>query len=224
MFDSVKSWFRPRDSRQYGGETAFGWAMALRNGFASRDKDAAIAVLRELPFIRGDVDLPILISVHHDADIRILACVMAAVDARVDCHDALIAGLNDPIEDVRRAAAIALFAMDTIAGLAAVVAGSRHGHGIRTQAANRLADHGPAATAAIPALFALINDDGINWRAHFAARVALAAIGDSAIPFLRQALENERTRYEAAAALKMNGAPVELKALVDEILGPDFEA
>jgi HEAT repeat protein len=226
MFDAVKSWLRPRDSRLYGGETAFGWTMALRDGFAHTDRDSSIAKLRELPFLRSNADLPVLISIHRDSDARILACVLAAIDARTDCHDALLAALNDPVEAVRRAAAIALFAMDTITGLAAVVAGNRHGRGIRTRAANRLAEHGPSAAAAIPALFTLISHDDINWRSHFAARAALVAIGEPALPYLRQALENGvgRTRHEAAAALKANGAPVELRGLVDEILGAEFEA
>ena len=226
MFDSVKTWFRPRrcEARKFGNKTACGWAAALRYDFAYFKEDPAALLHREFSTLALDADYPILIAAHDDPDIRILACVLAAVDSRNDCHNALIAALSDPLETVRRSAAIALVKMNTVAGLAAVVAGHRHGHGIRTQAAFALSEHGPAALPAIPALFALINYDDINWRSHSAAGVALTAIGQDAVPYLVTAIRNGsvRARYESAVALKQIGVPNELESLVAQILGPDF--
>nr|WP_320016339.1 hypothetical protein [uncultured Desulfobacter sp.] len=223
MFDNVKTWFRPKEDRKYGGETAYGWAAALRYDFAYYDEVPDVELRRHLTALTSGVDLPVLICTHDDADVRILSIVLAAVESQSDCHMALIAALHDPLESVRRAAAIALVKMDTISGLAAVVAGHRHGHGIRTQAAYRLAEHGAAAADAIPALYALINYPDINWRSHMAANVALSAIGEKATPFLIHALQHgsDASKSESATALNQLGVPDELRSLVNDILGSE---
>lgn len=114
MFESVKTWFRPsqREDRKFAEKTAYGWASDLRYDFACFKDDPAAQLHREFSTLKLDADYPILIATHDDADVRILACVLAAVDSRDDCHDALIAALNDPLETVRRTAAIALVKMN----------------------------------------------------------------------------------------------------------------
>lgn len=223
MFNAIKSWLRPPDNRKYGEYTAYHWAAALRDDFPYFNEDPAPTLRAGLDAHNVDADLPILICTHDNVDVRILSCVLATVESRTDCHAALLAALNDPSDRVRRAAAIALVKMDTIAGLSAVVAGKLHGKGIRTQAAYRLAEHGPAAKSAIPALFALINDSDINFRSHWAAGAALKAIGQEAMPYLSHALRygSGQVRFESAVSLREIGVPVDLQPLVDQILGPE---
>jgi HEAT repeat protein len=136
-----------------------------------------------------------------------------------------LAALQDESETIRRTAALALVELDTVDGLAAVVAGSRHGHAVRTEAAHRLRRHGPKASEAIPGLVALLRYREINWRSHMAAAGALAAIGEAALPWLLHMFHHgePHLRYEAASALKeMNRTP-EILAAIDEVLAMPYE-
>ena len=101
-----------------------------------------------------------------------------------------------------------------------MVAGSKHGHGIRTVAAHRLRELKSDATDAIPALMVLLQCTDINWRSHAAAADALAAIGDAAIPSLVCVLhqDNPYLRLYAAQALDAIGKTPELQPLIDEEL------
>ncbi|PHS14835.1 MAG: hypothetical protein COA78_05485 [Blastopirellula sp.] len=222
MFDMIKKWLRLGEASKHYTEGVYCWAEALRYDFPAHD-DPGKEIRQQLSELVPEVDLSVLISTNENEDIRILAIVLAAVDSRADCHNALIAVLNDQLESVRRSAAIALLKMDTISGLAAVVAGHRHGHGIRTQAAYRLAEHGPAAVDAIPSLFALINYSDINWRSHTAASIALSAIGANASPYLTHALihGSAQSKHESAFAMRENGVPKEFESTVNTILEPD---
>jgi HEAT repeat protein len=138
----------------------------------------------------------------------------------------LIAALEDYSETVRRISALALLDVATIRGLSAVVAGSRHGHAVRTEAAHRLGKRGAEAAAAIPGLLALLHYGDINWRSHMAAAYALAAIGAPALPYLFHALtcgDGYPSLY-AAIALDSIGPPPEYQQLVQEMLAPLSES
>jgi len=167
------------------------WAEIELGKFAEFNGDPVAAINAELAAAGPrSVCLPILICADGNVQVRLLSMIKARLEKRLDCEDALIAALLDGSEAVRRTAASALLDLDTIRGLAAIVAGDRHGHGIRTRAAYRLQQYGPNAAPAIPSLFRLIDYSNINWRSHMAAAIALAAIGDSALPYLIHAVRS----------------------------------
>lgn len=118
-------------------------------------------------------------------------------------EERLLVLLMEEEELVRRFAAIGLTKIGTVRALSAVVGKHGHGHAIRTTAAHQLAELGPTAEAAIPALLALIAYKKINWRSHYAAATALAKIGSAAVPHLLKEIEQEdkHRRYCAAVAL-----------------------
>jgi HEAT repeat protein len=155
--------------------------------------------------------------------VRCLAAIKLGLDKSAEGEPALLTALHDDSETVRRSAALALVALGTVRGLAAVVAGSRHGHAVRTQAAHRLREQGEAAAEAVPGLLCLLRDPHINWRSHAAAAGALAVIGEAAIVPLVQLLEHgePRLRYYAAMALKEANRTPGLVAAIDEELAAD---
>lgn len=106
-------------------------------------------------------------------------------------------------ELVRRYSALFLYHIGTVESLSLVVKGYKHGHGIRTRAAQKLERMGPDAHKAIPALIELIKYKNINWRSHFAAADALASIGPSAIEILLECIESDDSdlQYYSAVAL-----------------------
>ena len=194
-----------RKSGNPGGRSAADWYRSLRNGFQSFAGDPAPEAWAALAEAKLEsVPLSILICSDAREIVRVLAIVAAAIDKREDCVDSMISALNAESETVRRSAACGLVMTRAVRGLAAVVSGSRHGHGIRTEAANLLQDIGPSAEEAIPSLMALLNDSDINWRSHMAASLALAAIGTPAIPYLVHSREfgPDHARIQAANALK----------------------
>ena len=67
-----------------------------------------------------------------------MAAIKMGLEKLAGCESTLVAALYDQSEIVRRTVALSLVALDTVRGLAAVVAGSRHGHAVRTVAAWRL--------------------------------------------------------------------------------------
>jgi len=140
--------------------------------------------------------------------VRCVAAIQLGVDQPANADVALIAVLQDESETVRRAAAESLVQIGSVKGLAAVVAGSRHGHAIRTKAALRLAAMNKGhAVDAIPALMILLQYPDINWRTHYAAIDALCVIGDRAIPALRTAYRHGSTQlrnYAAQALTTLN--------------------
>jgi hypothetical protein len=91
---------------------------------------------------------------------------------------------------------------------------------VRMAATRRLQEHGSEASEAIPALLAVLRDQGIGWRTHLAATEALAAIGETAIPWLRHIFERgePHLRNYAAVALKeINKTPELLTAIHEEL-------
>jgi HEAT repeat protein len=223
-------WLKRRSAREASqARTAADWYSYYRSPqyFQGDLPSAVTAALRDVIGSESEPpgrDVPSLLSVLLTTDsreaVRCLAAVKMGVDKHTACEGALLAALHGESETVRRTVALALVALDTVRGLAAVVAGSRHGHGVRTEAAHRLRAHGPGAAEAIPGLLKLLSYRDINWRSHAAAAGALTAIGESAIPWLRQVFESGEAhiRYYAAMALKdMNKTP-ELLASIDAVL------
>ena len=128
------------------------------------------------------------------------AAIQLSTDSSREAEAALIAALQDESDLVRRTAAESLLVLGSVRGLAAVVAGSRHGHGVRTKAALKLAKmNSGEAVEAVPALMVLLQYPRINWRTHFIATDALAAIGDAAIPSL---VERVASRIAACATVR----------------------
>lgn len=200
-----------RSPQYFQGDLATAVIAALREVLATRE---------ELPNFAVEPWLTTLLTTDPRETVRCVAAVKLGLDKLANGEPALLAALHDESEIVRRSAALALVALDTVPGLAAVVAGSRHGHAVRTQAAHRLREHAEVATEAIPGLLCLLSDPNINWRSHAAAAGALAAIGETAIPVLVQVLEHgePRLRYFAAMALKeLNSTPGLLAAIDGEL-------
>lgn len=200
-----------RSPQYFQGDLASAVTVALREALANQE---------ELPDFAVERWLTTLLTTDPREIVRCLAAVKVGLDKLADDEPALLAALHDESDIVRRSAALALVALDTVRGLSAVVAGSRHGHAVRTQAAHRLREHGEDAVEAIPSLLCLLRDPNINWRSHAAAAGALAAIGESAVPALVQVFEHSepRLRYFAAMALKeLNKTPA-LLAAIDEQL------
>lgn len=221
MFAGLRSWlFQSRSEREIVSALSR-WFDLQHRQFAGFNGDPIAAVGAELAAARSSSEsLPILICADGSGIVRALAIIKAGLERRLDCEDALIAALLDESDTVRRTAARALLDLDTVRGLAAVVAGNRHGHGVRTLAAFRLKELGANATPAIPALFRLINYDDINWRSHGAAASALAAIGPNALPYLIHALRygSRAGRSWAAIALNERGDCADLPEDVVQIL------
>src|SRR5437763_1603910 len=223
-------WFlRRRTSEHHHGHTAAEWYCFFRrrNDFPGDLASAVNATLREalasengLPDLEKPPWLSALLATDSREGVRCLAAIKIGLARQTASESALLAALHDESETVRRTAALALVALDTVRGLAAVVAGSRHGHAVRTEAAHRLRGHGEEAIDAIPGLLCLLRDPNINWRSHAAAAGALAAIGEPAIPALVHVFEHgePRLRYFAAMALKeMNKTPRLLAAIDGEL-------
>lgn len=205
-------WYRCyRNTQYFQGDLAGAVTTALREALPTRE---------ELPDVAVEPWLTTLLTTDPRETVRCLAAIKVGLDKFADAEQALLAALHDESETVRRCAALSLVALDTVSGLSAVVAGSRHGHAVRTHAAHRLRGHGEAASVAIPGLLCLLRDQDINWRSHMAAALALAAIGESAVPALVQVFEHgePRLREYAAIALKELNRPPELLAAIDKEL------
>jgi HEAT repeat protein len=223
-------WLTRRLTRdRYQGHTAAEWCGYFRYPqYFRRDLAGAVTeALRKEVATKGeslDIEaapfLSVLLATDDREGVRCLAAIKMGLDKRTGCESTLLAALNDESETVRRAVALSLVALNTVHGLAAVVAGSRHGHAVRSHAAHLLREHGAEASEAIPGLLALLRDRNIDWRSHFDAVDALVAIGESAIPWLLQLFGrgNRRLRYYAAIALKEIDKTPELLAAIDEEL------
>lgn len=134
-------------------------------------------------------------------------------------ENSLINLLGSKEELVRRMAAISLTKIGTVKALSAVVAGHRHGHGIRSTAAEKLAKIGPEALEAVPALLQLLAYPNINWRSHFAGARALTSIGQEAVPMLLEQLksDNYQLKWYVAEALNHMQPAIE-EPLIQKIL------
>lgn len=200
-----------RNPQYFKGDLASAVTIALREAIAHRE---------ELPNIAVESWLTTLLTTDHRESVRCLAAVKVGLDTLADDEPALLAALHDESEIVRRSAALALVALGTVRGLSAVVAGSRHGHAVRTRAAHRLREYREEASEAIPGLLCLLRDPNINWRSHDAAAGALAAIGESAVPTLVQVFEHSepRLRYFAAMALQQLNRTPALTAAIEQVL------
>ena len=149
---------------------------------------------------REPADVAALLCADHNDAARCVAAIWLGTERRPEGEGPLLAALEDESEAVRRTAAEALLELGSIRALAAVVAGSRHGHAVRTHAAFRLRDIGPPAAPAVPALMTLLRYPDINWRSHAAALTALAAIGETAIPVLTRFVRNRDPHLQDYAA------------------------
>ncbi len=232
------AWLLPRSKPlRVAGHTAPEWYFLYRKQKLPLDPacDVAAALCEALTgsnFPSGcDLDsdscLSALLMTDQREEVRSLAAIKIGINKMKTCESGLIAALEDQSETVRRIAALALVDIDTIRGLAAVVAGNNHGHAVRTQAANRLQKRGFEAAEAIPGLLALLRFRQINWRSHLAAVDALAAIGEPAIPFLVHALTNgePQLRRYAGAVLKFIGKSMEFSELIEkELEWPEDES
>jgi HEAT repeat protein len=216
-------------STRYHGHTAADWYGYYRrpSSFAGDLASAVPAAIRETLGTKNEVPdlevsplLCVLLTTDSREGIRCLAAIKIGLDRNAACESGLLAALYDQSEIVRRTVALALLALDTVRGLTAVVAGSRHGHAVRTEAAHRLGKHGSLATEAIPGLLMLLRDREINWRSHAAAAAALAAIGEPAIPWLLHAFHfgDSHVRRYAALSLKDMDKTPELRSAIDEEL------
>ena len=220
-------WFRrQREVPRVAGRTAADWYLLHRY---AQYRDSAWAAslaqaVREITEGGGAPASPtrlrdVLVTDASDAA-RCVAAIQLSIEKDDDAEGALIAALHDESESVRRAAAVSLVQLGSVRGLAAVVAGSRHGHAVRTHAAFKLADMtmGEKAAEAVPALMVCLQYSDINWRTHSAAVTALVAIGDAAIPSLANGLRrgSPQVRKYAAEALDEIGKTPELMPLIAE--------
>ena len=225
MFRWLKHWMAPGNSQRRTARDWYGYYRSpqyFEGDLASAVTSALNDALGsgETHDFEADPLLSVLLAADCREDVRCLAAIKMGLDNRTDCESALLAALQDESETVRRTVALALLALDTVRGLAAVVAGSQHGHAVRTDAADRLRQHGNGAAEAISGLVCLLRYRDINWRSHMAAARALAAIGESALPWLLRLFggDEPHLRYYAAMALKeMNKTP-ELLTTIDEEL------
>jgi HEAT repeat protein len=219
-------WFRrQRDVPRLAGRTAREWYYLHRKpGYRHTTwAESLTQAIREITAGIGQEASPVrpsdvLVTDASEAA-RCVAAIQLSTDSSPDAEAALIAALQDESELVRRTAGESLLALGSVRGLAAVVAGPRHGHAVRTQAAFKLGKMKPGeATEALPALMVLLQYPYINWRTHFAAVSALQTIGDAAIPALVNGLHrgSPQVRKYAAIALKEIGKTPELLPLIDE--------
>ncbi len=220
------SWHKPDC---YLGHSAAEWyAFYRRRTFPGNDPKSVNAALVEALSdpkclqtrdIDDVCDLAVVLTTDAREGVRCLAAIKIGIEKR-DCETSLLAALQDASETVRRTAALALVDLNTVRGLAAVVAGPHHGHAVRTLAAQQLRQHGAAALNAIPSLIALLRDPEINWRSHLAAVDALVEIGQPAVAWLVSGLRSgdvQLRRYSAVALKIINRTPEHLAAIDQEL-------
>jgi len=208
-------WFRRQKKiSRCGGRTADEWYHLHRSPqYRNSNFAASLAqAVREITSANGahleNLRLNDVVVTDESEAARCVAAVQLSLERTADADLALIAALQDESEIVRRTAAESLVEIGSVRGLAAVVAGSRHGHAIRTHAARKLGQmkDGEAAEA-VPALMVLLQYPYINWRTHMMAVDALRTVGDAAIPSLVNGLRrgSPQMRKYAAIALKEIG-------------------
>jgi len=139
------------------------------------------------------------------------------------CPPAL-ALLSDPVDAVRRAAALTLghLADDQVVSLLCQALTTDSDWQVRRNAAKSLALH--AATEAIPALGKALQDE--HWQVRKFAAQALQKVADNSIlPELVQALSDEYSdvRRDAAIALGNLGNPSVLNTLQQTLDDPDVD-
>lgn len=201
----------PWENKQYG-EYAIG---PLSGDFRSGRKATleqlltSIKIAEQWPIEQhlGQEELRLLFTTATSKPTLCLCCYALSTleDHTKVVEERLLELLDHEDELLRRFMAIALVDIGTVRALAAVVGKGGHGHAIRTQAAHDLAKMGAGARKAIPALLRLLADQKINWRSHFSAARALAAIGKPAVaPLLAQLEEDHpQVRFYSAYALSM---------------------
>lgn len=216
---------RKREVPRLAGRTAIEWYRLHRSPQYRDDTwaDSLARAAREISVGVGEGAAPVRmveVLVSDASEVaRCVAAIQLGTDSSPDAEATLIAALQDESELVRRTAAESLVELGSVRGLAAVVAGSRHGHAVRTGAARKLANMKPGEVReALPALMVLMQFPHINWRTHCVAVLALQRIGDSAIPVLVNGLHrgSPQVRKYAAMALKEMEKTPELLPLIDE--------
>lgn len=204
MFSRLRTWLFGSEAELALKSLLYQWSEHQRNNFADFKGDPVAAVSADLASAGASSEsLPVLICADSNKAIRILAMVKAGLERQLECEDSLIAALLDESESVRRMAARVLVELGTVRGLAAVVAGNKHGHGIRTSAAQRLKEHGTNAEPAIPALLTLLYEHRTNWRSNMWAAFALVEIGPKALPYLIHAIRHGSSRGMSWAAFAL---------------------
>jgi HEAT repeat protein len=220
-------WFtRKKDALRCGGRTAFEWYSLHRaRQYRHDDWDRSLAqAIYEItqglgPEEARDCMTHVLSADSSDAA-RCVAAIQLSIDPPQDAEEALIAALQDESEEVRRTAAASLVRIGSVRGFAAVAAGSRHGCAVRTEAARQLGRLKEGARDAVPALMTLLQYPRINWRTHYIAADALAAIGNAAVPSLLRGVSHgtPMVQYYAATALQEIAKTSELASLINEEL------
>jgi HEAT repeat protein len=226
LISKLLSWLYTSKYERLVKSTLAPWYAAQNSNFDKFNGDPVAAINAVFSAaVSSPAALPVIIATDGNDGVRVLAMTKAGFESRRECEAVMIAALTDHSEMIRRTAAAMLSRLDTIRGLAAVVAGNRYGHSVRTRAAHRLREHGASATEAIPSLFAAICDPTIGFRGQLAATYALAAIGKDALPYLIHALQHGSTclQNEAAVALRENGMGGDHTARINEIL-KDYDA
>lgn len=217
-------WFRrPPEAPRVAGKTAVEW-YRLHRSPQYRDtswSESLAQAAREITSGDGQAApfrlVDVLVTDASEAA-RCVAAIQLSTERTAEAEAALIAALQDESELVRRTAGESLVAIGTVRGLVAVIAGSHHGHAVRTWAARKLAELPPEQSKdAIPALMVLLQYPHINWRTHFIAVEALRSIGDAAIPALVNGLHRgtPQVRQYAAIALQQIGKTPELAQLIE---------
>lgn len=184
--------------RRFNGRSLDDWCALFHRGFvrcevpvneANAAVEAALAeaTLATVPPSTGGSAVALLQEGRTEA-VRCLAAIACGLHPDPAMERPLIRALRDPVERVRRVAALSLVQLGTVSALAAVVGGTGHGHGVRDRAMRALGEHGRAAVAAIPALLAVLGDREMNWRSHFNAVDRLASLGREGLEALRVAL------------------------------------
>lgn len=140
-------------------------------------------------------------------------------------NNRLLILLNHEDELVRRISARLLTEIGTVQTLNAVVAGNKHGHAIRTQAAAELREMGEKASAAIPGLIALLRYKEIGWKSHFVAQCALSEMGEDAKIILLDLIDDQdkTMREHAATTLEMMNPSEEIQKKISNILSQETE-
>ncbi|MEM6380479.1 MAG: hypothetical protein AAF705_20005 [Bacteroidota bacterium] len=207
--NSFRRWLRKWREPRFGGQTVKHWWADFYRG---QEIDqalfcTAIALADDRPVKQafGPVDL---LSCHLDASneysqaLSALGLSLLPVVPRQNM-DQLIIDLDHYDEMVRRCSALTLTLIGTLECLIPVIAGTKHGKGIRNRATACLSEMGPEAAPAIPALIKLLEYRHIHPKTHWLAASVLSKIGPAAKAPLIELLdhEDEEVAFNAASAL-----------------------
>ncbi len=193
--------FAPLDSDALGVLKA-----ATRDGIPAVREQSALSLGASAP---RDTDAAnVLLRLADDSSEMVRAAAMEALGsiglAQPAVLEALRGGLGDRSVAVRLAAAKSLWRLDgdfhaTVPVLASIVAGYER----RWEAVYALAEIGPQAAVAIPALVKVLTEEKVSrpFRTPPSSAFALGKIGPAAIPALSQLLTNQDSGIRTSAVL-----------------------